>query len=70
MNASKFARYPSDSVVASGITVLVSVWFLVAAGAILSDPTSPYTRRGEAHAAPLVHTADASPLPGLSLIHI
>ncbi len=64
MNAYKFAQHRSDSAVASGITLLVSVWFLVAAGAILSDPISPYTRRGEARAAPLVHTADASPIAG------
>jgi hypothetical protein len=65
MKAYKFAQYPSDSAVASGITLLVSVWFLVAAGAILSDPTSQYTQRDEVRAAaPLVHTADASPIAG------
>jgi hypothetical protein len=64
MNAYKFPQYRSDSAVASGITLLVSVWFLVAGGAILSDPASPYTHRSEAHAAPLVHTADASPMAG------
>jgi hypothetical protein len=41
----RFASYPSNSSVAAGVTVLVSVWFLVAAGAILSDPSSPYTRK-------------------------
>jgi hypothetical protein len=45
MNTYKFADYPSNSSVASGVTVLVSVWFLVAAGAILSDPPSIYTQR-------------------------
>ncbi|HEY2628284.1 MAG TPA: hypothetical protein VGI57_04120 [Usitatibacter sp.] len=45
MNNYKFAAYPSNSSVAAGVTVLVSVWFLVAAGAILSDPSSPYTRK-------------------------
>ena len=45
MNAYRFAAYPSNYVVAAGVTVLVSVWFLVAAGAILSDPASPYTHR-------------------------
>lgn len=39
MNDYKFA----ESTVASGITLLVSAWFLVAAGAILTDPSSPYT---------------------------
>ncbi|MGZ5038235.1 MAG: hypothetical protein ACXWG1_11220 [Usitatibacter sp.] len=61
MNTYKFAQYPSNSSVASGVTMLVSVWFLVAAGAILSDPPSPYTQRSEAKAAPLVRTADATP---------
>jgi len=46
MNNYRFPTYPSStSTVASGVTVLVSVWFLVAAGAILSDPSSPYTHR-------------------------
>ena len=45
MNTYRFPTYPSSSLVASGVTALVSVWFLVAAGAILSDPSSPYTRR-------------------------
>lgn len=47
MNNYKFAEYPSHSSVAAGVTVLVSVWFLVAAGAILSDPSSPYTTRSK-----------------------
>ena len=46
MNTYKFPTYPSSSsTVASGVTVLVSVWFLVAAAAILSDPPSPYTHK-------------------------
>lgn len=45
MNAFKFAAYPSNDLVAAGVTVLVSAWFLVAAGAILNDPASPYTQR-------------------------
>jgi hypothetical protein len=64
MNEYKFTQYPSNSFVASGITMLVSVWFLVAAGAILSDPVSPYIQRALAQAAPLVHTADASASAG------
>src|SRR6185312_6205932 len=45
MNAFRFAAYPSNDLVAAGVTVLVSAWFLVAAGAILGDPASPYTQR-------------------------
>jgi hypothetical protein len=48
MNAYRFADYPSNSVVAAGVTVLVSAWFLVAAGAILTDPPSPYTQPSRA----------------------
>lgn len=43
MNAYKFANLPSNSSVDSGVTMLVSVWFLVAAAAILGDPSSTYT---------------------------
>jgi hypothetical protein len=59
MNEYKFTRYPSNSAVASGITMLVSAWFLVAAGAILSDPASPYTQRKQAQALALQHAAVA-----------
>lgn len=45
MNAYKFANLPSNSSVDSGVTMLVSVWFLVAAAAILGDPSSTYTSR-------------------------
>ena len=45
MNAYRFAAYPSNSAVAAGVTFLVSAWFLVAAGAILSDAPSQYTQR-------------------------
>ena len=41
MNEYKYA----ESSVASAVTLLVSAWFLVAAGAILADPNSPYTQR-------------------------
>jgi hypothetical protein len=47
MNAYEFA----ESSVATGVTLLVSAWFLVAAGAILADPSSPYTQRPVAQAA-------------------
>ena len=50
LNDYRFAEYPSNSSVASGVTSIVSVWFLVAAGAILADPASIYTQR-------VVHTA-------------
>jgi hypothetical protein len=43
----------AESTVATGVTLLVSAWFLVAAGAILTDPVSPYTQR------PLVREAAA-----------
>ena len=48
MNTSTYefpARLPSNSTVSAGVTLLVSTWFLVAAGAILGDPASPYTQR-------------------------
>jgi hypothetical protein len=63
MNTYKFAEYPSNSSVASGVTMLVSVWFLVAAGAILSDPPSIYTQRALAHetAAPAGYAEAAAP---------
>lgn len=64
MKEYKFTQYPSNASVASGITMLVSVWFLVAGGAILSDPASPYTQRAQAQSAPLVQTADASASAG------
>jgi len=48
MNEYRFAAYPSNSSVAAGVTLLVSAWFLVAAGAILTDPASPYTQRERA----------------------
>ena len=51
MNEYRFADYPSNSAVASGVTLLVSAWFLVAAGAIIADPVSPYTQRPVAQAA-------------------
>ena len=69
MNDYKFTQYPSNSSVASGITMLVSVWFLVAAGAILSDPVSPYTTRKvmQAQAAPAVRTVAIAPEAHLTI---
>jgi len=51
MNTSTYefpARLPSNDSVSAGVTFLVSAWFLVAAGAILGDPASPYTQRERA----------------------
>ena len=48
MNTYRFADLPSNSSVASLVTFLVSGWFLIAAGAILSDPPSIYTQRPQA----------------------
>jgi hypothetical protein len=60
MNGYRFTQYPSNASVASGVTMLVSVWFLVAAGAILAEPASPHTQRKQAQAPVLQRTADAS----------
>ena len=59
MNTYKFADLPSNSSVASLVTLLVSGWFLIAAGAILSDPPSIYTQRSHTQAAP--QYVEASP---------
>ena len=58
MNNYRFAAYPSHASIAAGVTIVVSVWFLVAAGAILSDPSSPYTRK-EVRATAPVQAAEA-----------
>src|SRR4051812_32178617 len=64
MNTYRFAQYPSNSSVASGVTMLVSAWFLVAAGAILADPPSQYTHRSlaAAHAQPVTVAMSANPV--------
>ena len=62
MNTYKFANLPSNSSVDFGVTALISVWFLVAGGAILSDPPSIYTHRPpalQAKAAPATQVAIA-----------
>ncbi len=61
MNEYKFAEYPSNSTVASGVTFLVSAWFLVAAGAILTDPLSVYTQRPVVQAAAATAVAAQAP---------
>ena len=66
MTEYKFAEYPSNSSVASGVTLLVSAWFLVAAGAIIADPVSPYTQRPVEQAqAATVTVAALTPAPRL-----
>lgn len=49
MNRLNFSFLRGESTVAAAVTALVCAWFLVAAGAILTDPASPYTTRA-AHA--------------------
>ena len=64
----KFAEFKSESSVASGVTILVSAWFLVAAGAILADPASPYTQRPvmqQEQAPAVVTTIAEAPAPKL-----
>ena len=39
MSQFKFAEVPSNDSVASLVTLVVSAWFLAAAGAILAEPT-------------------------------
>lgn len=45
MSAYRLINLPSNSSVATMVTLTVSAWFLVAAAAILADPRSPYTER-------------------------
>ena len=64
MTEYRFAEYPSNSSVSSVVTLLVSAWFLVAAGAILVDPVSPYTARPELRAqTATVTVAQLTPAP-------
>jgi hypothetical protein len=58
MKPYKFANLPSNASVDFTVTGLVSVWFLVAAGAILGDPPSPY---GRGYQAPAALQAKAAP---------
>jgi hypothetical protein len=53
MDNFRFANLPSHSSVVAGVTTLVSAWFLVAAGTIITDPHSEALRVDpprEAHA--------------------
>ena len=61
MNAYRFAAYPSNSSVASGVTLLVSAWFFVASGAILLD-ASPSSAQREARAV-VTQAEAAKPIP-------
>jgi hypothetical protein len=64
MNEYKFAEYPNNESVASGVTFLVSAWFLLSAGAIIADPTSPYTQAPAVQArAGTVTVAQLTPAP-------
>lgn len=58
-----FRGLRGESAVAAFVTMLVCAWFLVAAGAILADPASPYTTRAvHVHAFPPVEVvAGAAP---------
>jgi hypothetical protein len=58
-----FHALRGESAVAAFVTMLVCAWFLVAAGAILADPASPYTTRAvHVHAFPPVEVvAGAAP---------
>jgi hypothetical protein len=60
MSTYKFANLPSNSSVDFTVTALVSVWFLVAAGAILGDPPLPYGHRYQAPAALQAKAAPAT----------
>jgi hypothetical protein len=52
MSRLNFSFLRGESTVAAAVTAVVCAWFLMAAGAILTDPVSPYTTR-------TVHTAAA-----------
>jgi hypothetical protein len=76
MNAYNFPTSPSSSSVASAVTVLTSVWFLVAGAAILSDPSSPYTHREVTASLPAktasveVNLRRVAMVPQLGTIHV
>ena len=45
MKRLNFSFLRGESTVAAAVTTVVCAWFLMAAGAILTDPVSPYTTR-------------------------
>lgn len=51
MSRLNYSFVHGESTVAAVVTTVVCAWFLMAAGAILTDPVSPYTTR-TVHAAP------------------
>ena len=55
MNAYKFSDMPSNAAVSSVVTLLVSAWFVLASGAILTDQHSEATIES-AHALPVQYT--------------
>ena len=69
MNAYKFDAYPSNSSVASGVTFLVSAWFLVAAGLILTD-SSAYAPRVQVLVAPMSEAAAVPAEPAAEQVAI
>ena len=69
MNAYKFAAYPSNSHVASGVTFLVSAWFLIAAGLILTD-SSAYAPRAQVLVAPMSEATAAPAAPAATQVAI
>ena len=54
MNSYKFAEVPSNESVASLTTFLISAWFLVAAGAMLAEPSVEDQARAIAAKTPVV----------------
>jgi hypothetical protein len=66
MTEYKFAEYPNNESIASGVTLLVSAWFFVAAGAIIADPSVPSRQDAVAQAQPATVTvAQLTPAPRL-----
>ena len=68
MNAYRFASYPSNSAVASGVTMLVSAWFLVAGGLILTD--SAGTPQAPVQAAPVTQSSEEAATPVITNVAI
>jgi len=54
MNTYKFDELPSSETVASMTTFLISAWFLVAAGAMLREPSVDQQQRALAAKTPVV----------------
>jgi hypothetical protein len=66
MKPYQFARLPSNASVAGLVTVLVSAWFVLAGGAILTDQHSEGTLE-MARAHPAVH-AEIAPEARLTIV--